>query len=235
MVTDMQNFSHLIIPLLISALIGYLLGSISFAVILTKAFTKEDVRSHGSGNAGATNVMRVAGKKASALTFLLDFLKCAASVVIGYRIMLYACGQYGVDDSMARLGMYAAGFLCIMGHMYPLYFGFRGGKGVVTTAAMMCMLDWRVFLICLFTFSASFIWKKTVSLSSIVAAITYPFATFAITYFLDYCSGGFDLSYVVMATLVALLCCVVVTVKHKENIKRILKGEEKPISFKKNK
>lgn len=230
----MTNFSHLIVPLLLSALVGYLLGSVSFAVILTKAFTKEDVRSHGSGNAGATNVMRVAGKKASALTFLLDFLKCAASVVIGYYIVLYTCEQYSVDVSMARLGMYAAGFLCIFGHMYPLYFGFRGGKGVVTTAAMMFMLDWRVFLVCLFTFSVSFAWKKTVSLSSIVAAITYPFATFVITYFVDYCSGGFDLSYVIMAAFVALLCCVVVTVKHKENIKRIIRGEEKPISFKKN-
>ena len=229
----MGSFSNLILPLLLAAVVGYLLGSVSFAVILTKAFIKDDVRNFGSGNAGATNVLRAAGKKASALTFLLDFLKCAVSVVIGHYILMYFIGQYGMDASYARLGMYASGFLCIIGHMYPLYFGFRGGKGVVTTSAMMCMLDWRVFLVCCVAFFSTFFWKKIVSLSSVTAAITYPFATFIIAYFLDYRSGRYDMSYVIMATAVALLCCVVVTIKHRENIKRILKGEEKPISFKK--
>ena len=140
----MENFGSLILPLLLSALVGYLLGSISFAILLTKAFAHEDVRAHGSGNAGATNVLRVAGKKASALTFLLDFCKCVASVLVGYFLVKHACVANGVDPEMARLGMYAAGFCCMIGHMYPLYFGFRGGKGVVTTAAMMLLLDWRV-------------------------------------------------------------------------------------------
>lgn len=229
----MGSLSDLILPILLSGLIGYLLGSVSFAVILTKMFVKDDVRNHGSGNAGATNVLRVAGKKASALTFLLDFLKCAASVVIGYLILMHFASKYGMDPSFSRLGMYAAGFMCIMGHMYPLYFGFRGGKGVVTTSAMMFMLDWRVFLICAVVFFSTFFWKKIVSLSSICAAAIYPFATFAIAYFVDFCSGGFGVSYVVMATSVAALCGVVVIVKHRENIKRLLKGEEKPISFKK--
>lgn len=229
----MGNFSHLILPLLLVGLVGYLLGSISFAILLTRAFAHEDVRSHGSGNAGATNVLRVAGKKASALTFLLDFLKCAASVAIGYQVLLHFIDQYGMDPRLARLGMYAAGFMCIIGHMYPLYFGFRGGKGVVTTAAMMCMLDWRVFLICLTVFLLTFAWKKTVSISSISAGLIYPFVTFFITYFLDYKSGDLTISYVAMATAVAALIGAVVTVKHRENIKRILKGEEKPISFKK--
>ena len=123
----MENFGSLILPLLLSALVGYLLGSISFAILLTKAFAHEDVRAHGSGNAGATNVLRVAGKKASALTFLLDFCKCVASVLVGYFLVKHACVANGVDPEMARLGMYAAGFCCMIGHMYPLYFGFRGG------------------------------------------------------------------------------------------------------------
>ena len=229
----MGSFANLILPLLLAAVVGYLLGSVSFAIILTRVFTKEDVRTHGSGNAGATNVMRVAGKKASALTFLMDFLKCAASVIIGNQILLWACSKYDVDPSYARLGMYAAGILCIIGHMYPLYFGFRGGKGVVTTSAMMAMIDWRVFLVCCVAFFGTFFWKKTVSLSSVTAAIVYPFATFVITYFLDFRSGGFTMGYVIMATAVAALAGFVVTIKHKENIKRILKGEEKPISFKK--
>ena len=121
----MENFGSLILPLLLSARVGYLLGSISFAILLTKAFAHEDVRAHGSGNAGATNVLRVAGKKASALTFLLDFCKCVASVLVGYFLVKHACVANGVDPEMARLGMYAAGFCCMIGHMYPLYFGFR--------------------------------------------------------------------------------------------------------------
>lgn len=144
----MANFEALILPLLLVAAAGYLLGSISFAIILTRVFAHEDVRSHGSGNAGATNVLRVAGKKASALTFLCDFLKCALSVAIGYYALHFICLANGIDPVLARLGMYAAGFCCIIGHMYPLYFGFRGGKGVVTAAAMILLLDWRVFLIC---------------------------------------------------------------------------------------
>lgn len=227
----MRDITNLILPLILAAIVGYLLGSISFAIILTKLFTKEDVRSHGSGNAGATNVMRVAGKKASLLTFLCDFLKCAVSVIIGYYILLYFVGRHGMEPSAARLGMYASGFMCIIGHMYPLYFGFRGGKGVVTAAAMMCMLDWRVFVICCIAFFSTLIWKKMVSLSSIVAAVTYPIAAFCISFFADYRSGLYGSSHVIMATCVAFLCGLVVIIKHKSNIKRIIRGEEKPMSF----
>ena len=222
----MANFEALILPLLLVAAAGYLLGSISFAIILTRVFAHEDVRSHGSGNAGATNVLRVAGKKASALTFLCDFLKCALSVAI-------ICLANGIDPVLARLGMYAAGFCCIIGHMYPLYFGFRGGKGVVTAAAMILLLDWRVFLICFAFFALVFAWKKTVSLASICGCLLYPIVTFFITFFIDYKIGGLPGFYVAMATAVAALIGATVIVKHRANIKRILAGEEKPISFKK--
>lgn len=229
----MANFEALILPLLLVAAAGYLLGSISFAIILTRVFAHEDVRSHGSGNAGATNVLRVAGKKASALTFLCDFLKCALSVAIGYYALHFICLANGIDPVLARLGMYAAGFCCIIGHMYPLYFGFRGGKGVVTAAAMILLLDWRVFLICFTFFALVFAWKKTVSLASICGCLLYPIVTFFITFFIDYKIGGLPGFYVAMATAVAALIGVTVIVKHRANIKRILAGEEKPISFKK--
>ena len=229
----MANFEALILPLLLVAAAGYLLGSISFAIILTRVFAHEDVRSHGSGNAGATNVLRVAGKKASALTFLCDFLKCALSVAIGYYALHFICLANGIDPVLARLGMYAAGFCCIIGHMYPLYFGFRGGKGVVTAAAMILLLDWRAFLICYAFFALVFAWKKTVSLASICGCLLYPIVTFFITFFIDYKIGGLPGFYVAMATAVAALIGATVIVKHRANIKRILAGEEKPISFKK--
>lgn len=229
----MEQFTCLILPLLLVAAAGYLLGSISSAILLTRAFAHEDVRDHGSGNAGATNVLRVAGKKASALTFLCDFLKCAASVALGYFAVRYVCVTNGIDPEMARLGTYAAGFCCIIGHMYPLYFGFRGGKGVVTAAAMMLLLDWRVFLICFAFFLLSFAWKKTVSISSICGCAVYPFVTFFVTYFLDYKTGRLPMLYVVMAMAVATLIGITVIIKHRANIRRILAGEEKPIAFKK--
>lgn len=231
----MEDFAVLILPLLLVGVIAYLLGSISFAIILTKLFVHEDVRHFGSGNAGATNVLRVAGKKASALTFLLDFLKCAASVAIGYFVLRYVCDQNGFAPTTARLGMYVAGFMCFVGHMYPLYFGFRGGKGVVTVSAMMLLLDWRVFLVCFAIFTLTFIWKKMVSLSSIVSAAAYPIVTFLLTWFLDYMpsDGTISVGYVVLATAVSGLIGAIVIFKHRANIRRILKGEEKPISFKK--
>ena len=98
---------------------------------------------------------------------------------------------------------------------------------------MMLMLDWRVFLICFALFAIVFAWKKTVSLSSICGCLLYPFATFFITYFVDYRQDGLPLFYVVTATVVAALIGATVIVKHRANIKRILAGEEPPISFKK--
>ncbi len=218
---------------LLIAVISYLLGSLSFSIILTKLYKKGDIRSYGSGNAGMTNVLRTVGKSAAVYTFVLDFVKCAASVLIGYFIFKNLCQAQGIDIAYANFGKYIGGFACMMGHIFPIYYGFKGGKGVVTSCAMIAFVDWRVFIFVIATFIISFIIKKTVSLSSILAALMFPVATFFVTYICDY-QTKVGLSYLIAVTSIALLVAVVVVVKHKDNIKRILNGTEKPIFSKKN-
>ena len=235
---DFSHFADFILPGIGAAIIAYLLGSLSFSIILTRIFKNhEDIRSYGSGNAGATNVLRSVGKKAAALTFLLDFLKCVVAVIIGKLIFGYVAAQVGVGDTAVQYGAYIAGFACLLGHVFPVYVGFRGGKGVVTSAAMMALIDWRVFVIVFLTFAIVFALKKIVSLGSVLAACVYPVATFLITFFFDYkmqflsMVSQANLTYVVISTVLSLLIGLTVIILHRANIKRLLAGEEKQISF----
>ena len=234
----MNQISRLILPLLLTAVLGYLLGSVSFSIILTRIFKNEDIRNHGSGNAGMTNVLRTVGKLPAVLTFILDFLKCVLSVTLGYLIVSKACEAAGLPESYAVVGKYAAGFACLFGHIFPVYFGFRGGKGVVTSAAMVLLLDYRVFIPTFITFAIVFLLKRIISLSSIVAVSLYPVYTFLINFFFD-CElspltkhGDMAISSVISLTIASLLISMIVVIVHSANIKRLCRGEEKPISFK---
>jgi glycerol-3-phosphate acyltransferase PlsY len=216
------------VALVLDAIIAYLLGSINFAVMISDGVYKDDVRSHGSKNAGTTNMLRTYGKKAAALTFVGDGVKAAISVLVGMLLM-------------GRLGGYIAGFFCIIGHMYPIYYKFKGGKGVVTTAVMILMLDWRVFLILLVLFVGLVAATKYISLGSIICVMVYPIALFRIDVItaevavnngsvaLENAAGLVPSYDVIIAFLVMLL----VVYKHRENIARLLHGEESKVSFKK--
>ena len=164
--------------------------------------------------AGATNVLRVAGKKASALTFLLDFCKCVASVLVGYFLVKHACVANGVDPEMARLGMYAAGFCCMIGHMYPLYFGFRGGKGILSSAALAIMMDWRIFVIGFSLFLIIVFATHYVSLGSILAATAY-----AVLFVIFFPGQPWIWS-------IAIAMAVLAIFMHRSNIARLLHGTE---------
>ena len=225
---DLNQIVQFILPGIVVAVVAYLLGSLSFSIILTRIFKNHaDIRSYGSGNAGATNVLRSVGKKAAALTFLLDFLKCVVAVLVGKLVFGYFAGVYGAPDVVIQYGAFIAGFACLLGHVFPIYFGFRGGKGVVTSAAMMALIDWRVFLIVLLVFI----------LGSVLGAAVYPVATFLVTFFFDYrmqflsMVSDATLSYVIASTVFALLIGLTVIILHRANIKRLLAGEEKRISF----
>lgn len=224
----------IIIRALITAAVAYLFGSISFAVIFTRMSSKKDIRQMGSGNAGFTNVLRSVGVVPAVFTLLFDFLKGVIAGFFGRWVFstLASNSAYSPEE-MIIYGGFIGGVFAIIGHMYPIYFGFKGGKGIVTAAAMMAVTDWRVFLLILATFLLVFFCSKIISLASITCAALYGVYTFIITYFFEYKTGAFPLRFVLITSALSLFMGTFVIIKHKENIKRLLKGEEKRIKAKK--
>lgn len=222
---------------LITALAAYLLGSINTAVMVTSIVTKgkKDIRQMGSGNAGFTNVLRSVGKVPAIVTIVCDALKCVVAVLLGGFIFSFiAADSQILSNEFVNCGKYIAGIFCILGHSYPVYFHFKGGKGVVTAAALMLTEDWRVFLCIIATFLIIFLISKIISAASITCAVLYAPYTFIMTFFFDYGSAHYSFAYVLLSTFAALIIGIFVVVKHKENIKRLLKGEEKKITSKKS-
>ena len=148
----------------IIAVCAYLLGSLSFAIIVSKLTLGKDIRNYGSGNAGLTNAYRTMGAKKTLLVLLGDIAKGAAAVSIG---MVLA----------GPVGKLTAGIFVILGHMFPLYFGFKGGKGVLVGAVMLVFFDWRVFGIAFLLFVLAVALTKWISLGSILGAISFPITT----------------------------------------------------------
>ena len=187
-----------LIPALLA---GYLLGSISVAVLLTKRLSKGDIRKQGSGNAGATNVARVYGIGVGLATLVGDGVKTALAMYLGSLLA-------------GEAGMILAAFGCLMGHCFPLYFGFKGGKAVSVSAAIGLFLDWRFFLILLAVFILTFLCTKRVSVCSMAAAVAYPLGMLAL--------GCFPWYTLVLGCFIT----VFVIFMHRENLKRLLKGTE---------
>ncbi len=202
----------------ITALIAYLLGSISFAIIVSKVYAHDDVRKYGSKNAGMTNILRTYGKLPAFFTLLGDFLKGVLAVVIG-RWIFSTMGITAFDAG------YVAGFFALLGHLYPVYFGFKGGKGVLTSLGIILVVNPLVFFILLIIFLPILFITKIVSLISITGALLYP----VITLVVDLCLRKPALFDVLFAALFS----VIVIYKHKDNIRRLLNGTEKRIGDKK--
>ena len=202
----------------ITALIAYLLGSISFAIIVSKVYAHDDVRKYGSKNAGMTNILRTYGKLPAFFTLLGDFLKGVLAVVIG-RWIFSTMGITAFDAG------YVAGFFALLGHLYPVYFGFKGGKGVLTSLGIILVVNPLVVFILLVIFLPILFITKIVSLISITGALLYP----VITLVVDLCLRKPALFDVLFAALFS----VIVIYKHKDNIRRLLNGTEKRIGDKK--
>ena len=196
----------------LSAIIAYLLGSLNFAIIISGRRYKEDIRSHGSKNAGMTNMMRTYGKSAAGLTLLGDALKAVVACLIGYA-------------TFGLMGAYISGLFCILGHMFPIYYRFKGGKGVVTSAVTILMCNPFVFLILFILFALIVLFTKYISLGSVMCMLLYPLILHRINLLFGQPTPEF---------IYAILMTALVVLKHKENIKRLLRGEESKFSFKKS-
>ena len=231
--------ANIVIRSIATAVIAYLIGSLNPAILITRAFTHKDIRTMGSGNEGFTNVLRSVGKWPAILTITCDYLKGIIAVLIGFWIF----SAMTVTNDVAPLeyvkyGRYLAGCFCIIGHAFPIYFGFKGGKGVVTANALMLVVDFRVFCLVLGTFLLIFLFTRTISLGSLVGAAMYPVYTCLICYFCDYLPliGTADelrFRYVLISTGFAMMVGLMVIIMHNENIKRLINGEEKKIRAKK--
>lgn len=207
--------TNAILAYVLSAAVAYLLGSINFSIIITKKFKGTDVRRHGSGNAGATNVLRTAGKLPAALTFVGDFLKCVVAILLSMLIarLFNLTGEYSYYIK------YTTGIVSIIGHIFPLYFDFKGGKGVTSAAAVVLMLDWRCFVIGISIFIIVVLLTRIVSLGSLIAVTSVPIMTYIF-------HTASNQQYAVVDTLLMLVITVIVFVKHHANISRLLKGTE---------
>lgn len=210
-----------ILPFLLSSVAAYLLGSISFSILITRLFAGTDIRNHGSGNAGATNVLRTAGKLPAILTFLLDFLKCVAAILIA----AFIAKQFNFSIEYAIVLKYVTGIFCMVGHIFPLYFSFKGGKGVTTAAAIFLLLDWRCFVIAISLFIIIVTLMRIVSLGSILAAASTPLLTL-------FFQLPENRKTAIINTLLVSVIAIIVIVKHRENITRLLNGTEKRIGIK---
>ncbi len=200
---------YLLFAVILCIALPYLFGSLNFAIILSRRFYGEDIRTKGSGNAGMTNMLRTYGKGAAVLTLLGDMLKAVFASLVGFLLL-------GVT------GAYLAGLFCILGHMFPVFYRFKGGKGVVTTAVMILMLNPIIFLILFVIFAIIVIGTRYISLGSIMCALLWPLLVYRIE------GPGANV-------LLTLGIAALVVFMHRANIKRLYEGKESKVSLKKKK
>lgn len=206
---------------LFCAVIPYLLGSLSFSIIVSKGLYRQDIRKFGSGNAGMTNILRTFGKKAAALTIVGDIGKGVAAVLLAKWFF----GMHLNDQIYFRaeiIGIYLAAFFAVIGHVYPVYFGFKGGKAVsVATGTIAAIEPLLLVPLVVIFFSVLFIWKM-VSLASICCAAAYPVLTFL--YYRFWLSA--EPAAVAAAGVGSLIVAALVIWLHRSNIGRIRAGTE---------
>jgi len=209
------------IVICLSAGIAYLIGSFNSAVVISRAMEHSDVRDYGSGNAGMTNMLRTYGIKAAVITLVLDLAKGFLACVIAGLLAKYCTGRFDWID-----GVCTGGIFVVLGHNWPIFFGFRGGKGVLTTLAAMCMISPLATACALVVFLIIVAVTRYVSLGSITAAVLMT----VLTAVFRAVNGQSVISYPFIASLIL---AVLLIARHHANIGRLLKGTESKISFSK--
>ena len=199
-------------------LIGYLLGSLNTSILVGKLYGT-DIRKHGSGNAGMTNTLRTLGKVAALLVIVGDMVKGILAFIIGNLIISNSIPPE-ITINVIGIGGMAGGISAIAGHNWPLYFGFRGGKGILTSFSVVLMMDWKLGLILLGLFVIIVVLTRFVSLGSIIASIAFPITAFI---------KGNGIVFTVFAAILAVLAIIM----HRSNIKRLLTGTERKLGSKK--
>lgn len=194
--------------------IGYCFGCLQSAYILGRLIGKIDIREYGSGNAGFTNTTRVLGKKVGAAVFLFDLFKVIAAYIL-CSLLFNGEGSF-IDGESLLPGLYA-GIGAVLGHNFPFYLGFRGGKGIACTLGLMLCVDWQIALITYAIGFVVFLAKRYISLSSLTMALVYP-----ILMIITRNIYGFGIEEI----LLMFVLCVLAYIKHKSNIERLLKGTE---------
>ncbi|MFD1256432.1 glycerol-3-phosphate 1-O-acyltransferase PlsY [Mucilaginibacter terrae] len=203
-------------------ILAYLFGSIPTAVWIGQAFYGIDVREYGSGNAGATNTFRVLGKKAGIPVMLMDILKGWTATNLAYFLSVTTTGGH---QSAAFINYeLALGIAAVMGHLFPVFAGFRGGKGVATLFGMVLAVNLHAALLCVLVFIIVLLLTKYVSLSSILGGFTY---SIGVTFIFP--------MYIKSVIIYSMCICVLILVTHQKNIERLLKGKESKVNLFKKK
>ena len=216
-----QYFVTLIAFVIISIAVSYLLGSLNSAIIVSKLLYKEDIRNHGSGNAGLTNMLRTYGLKAAGLTLFGDMAKTALAIFFtAFLLGISYTGGLSYNDGYC----YIAGLFAVLGHIFPIYYGFKGGKGVLVTATMALILTPIPFAFLLLLFAAIVFISRYVSLGSVSVAVLFPVVVNGYIAVLGLPSPG-------LIALSTVLLAIIVVWCHRENLKRISDRTERKISI----
>ncbi len=218
----MNEFPNMIFVYVATAVISYLIGSLNMAILISKFHKSKDIRDYGSGNAGMTNMLRTFGKRAATWTFVGDFLKGA--------IVVFVAREIGKSLQMNLDLAYIAALFVMLGHIYPLYFGFKGGKGIATALGAMFVLNWIAFVTIAIGIAPMVFIIKIVSAVCLCGASLYPVLNFVVLFLQGRSFFGEVVPYTVMSLLMALL----VFYAHRDNIKRLRSGTE-PSFGRKNK
>lgn len=218
----MNEFPNMIFVYVATAVISYLIGSLNMAILISKFHKSKDIRDYGSGNAGMTNMLRTFGKRAATWTFVGDFLKGA--------IVVFVAREIGKSLQMNLDLAYIAALFVMLGHIYPLYFGFKGGKGIATALGAMFVLNWIAFVTIAIGIAPMVFIIKIVSAVCLCGASLYPVLNFVVLFLQGKSFFGEVVPYTVMSLLMALL----VFYAHRDNIKRLRSGTE-PSFGRKNK